>query len=175
MIKRMFLLAAATLLLTACASPQPADHAGQTPTLDLRRYFDGTLTAHGLFTDRAGKVKRRFSVQLAGRWDGDDGVLDETFHYSDGEVQQRRWHITHLGDGRYRGRADDVVGDAVGQAAGNALRWQYTLRLPVDGTVYEVQFDDWMYLMDERVMLNKAVVSKFGIRIGEVTLAFVKP
>jgi hypothetical protein len=28
--------------------------------------------------------------------------------------------------------------------------------------------------MDERVMLNKAVMSKFGIRLGEVTLAFYK-
>jgi hypothetical protein len=37
-----------------------------------------------------------------------------------------------------------------------------------------VQFDDWMYLMDDRVMLNKAVMSKFGLRLGEVTLTFVK-
>ena len=67
-----------------------------------------------------------------------------------------------------------MVGEAEGRAAGNALNWRYTLKLPVDGTVYEVQFDDWMYLMDERVMLNKAVMSKFGIRLGEVTLAFYK-
>jgi hypothetical protein len=68
-----------------------------------------------------------------------------------------------------------VVGVAEGQAAGNALNWRYTLSLPVDGRVVEVQFDDWMYLMDDRVMLNKAVMSKFGIRLGEVTLAFTRP
>jgi len=45
----------------------------------------------------------------------------------------------------------------------------------VDGKVYDVQFDDWMYLVDEKVMLNKAVMSKFGIRLGEVTLSFTKP
>jgi len=44
----------------------------------------------------------------------------------------------------------------------------------VDGSIYDVQFDDWMYLVDERVMLNKAAMSKFGIRLGEVTLAFNK-
>jgi len=44
----------------------------------------------------------------------------------------------------------------------------------VDGRTFEVQFDDWMYLMDQRVMLNKAVMSKFGVRLGEVTLSFVK-
>jgi hypothetical protein len=54
------------------------------------------------------------------------------------------------------------------------LRWQYTLALPVDGRVWEVQFDDWMYLMNDRVMLNKAVMSKWGVRLGEVTLSFTR-
>ena len=62
----------------------------------------------------------------------------------------------------------------MGAAAGNALNWQYTLRLPVDDKVFEVQFDDWMFLIDERTMLNRAVMSKFGIRLGEVTLSFTR-
>jgi hypothetical protein len=37
-----------------------------------------------------------------------------------------------------------------------------------------VQFDDWMYLMDNKVMLNRAAMSKFGIYLGEVTLSFYK-
>ena len=44
----------------------------------------------------------------------------------------------------------------------------------LDGKTYDVQFDDWMFLMDERVMLNKAVMTKWGIRLGEVTLSFVR-
>jgi hypothetical protein len=66
------------------------------------------------------------------------------------------------------------VGVATGVSSGNALNWRYTLALPVDGKVYEVQFDDWMYLVDDKVMLNKATMSKFGIRLGEVTLSFTK-
>ena len=66
--------------------------------------LNGNITAHGVFADRAGKVKCRFTVAMKG----------------------------------------------------------------------EVQLDDWMYLMDERVLLNKAVMSKFGLRLGEVTLAFYK-
>jgi hypothetical protein len=107
-------------------------------------------------------------------WNGDEGVLDEDFFYSDGTTQKRIWRLKKLPDGRYVGRADDVVGEAFGQERGNAFFWTYTLALPVDGKVYEVQFDDWMYLMDERTMLNKATMSKFGIRLGEVTLAFRK-
>lgn len=167
--------AAATVLLAACASPTPADYASERPLLDLQAYFDGDITAHGLFTDRSGKVVRRFTVAMKCHWQGDDGVLDERFVYSDGEKQQRVWRLKKLPGGRYTGTADDVIGTAQGQSAGNAFQWSYTLSLPVDGKTYEVQFDDWMYLMDEHVMINKAVMSKFGVRLGEVTLAFHKP
>ncbi|MFG6467933.1 DUF3833 domain-containing protein [Roseateles sp. BYS87W] len=175
--RRLLLIASLTTAATlaGCASaPVPDDYAAEKPVLDLKTYFNGPLTAHGVFTDRAGKVKRRFEVKLVGRWQGDVGTLDEDFRYSDGTTERRVWTITALGQGRYRGTAADVVGSADGLARGNALRWSYTLRLPVDGTTYDVQFDDWMYLMDERVMLNKARMSKFGIDLGEVTLSFYK-
>lgn len=160
--------------LSGCAGPQIARHAGEKPVLDLRSYFNGTLDAYGVFTDRSGEVVKRFTVVMRCQWNGDDGVLDEAFTYSDGTTQKRVWRMKHLGNGRFSGTADDVVGTALGEQQGNAFRWGYTLRQPVDGKSYEVQFDDWMYLMDDRVMLNKATMSKFGIRLGEVTLSFVK-
>ena len=164
----------ATLTLAGCAGPQIGDYAGEKPPLDLRTYFNGTLDAYGVFTDRSGKVVRRFTVVMRCTWNGDEGVLDEDFTYSDGSTQKRIWRLKHLGGGRYEGRADDVVGVAQGEVAGNAFRWGYTLALPVDGRVWNVQFDDWMYLLDDRVMLNKARMSKFGIFLGEVTLSFVR-
>jgi len=179
--RRRFTLAAGALSLAlwgglaGCAGPTVADYAAERPKLDLAEYFDGTITAHGLFTDRSGKVVKRFSVVMKCSWQGDEGILDEDFVYSDGSTQKRVWRLKKLGGGRYSGTADDVVGTASGETAGNAFNWKYTLSLPVDGKVYEVQFDDWMYLMDDKVMLNKAVMSKFGIRLGEVTLAFQKP
>jgi len=174
--RRALAISAASLTLAACASaPTPADYASESPKLDLRDYFNGPLTGYGLFTDRSGKVVRRFTVKMTGTWSGSDGVLDEDFTYSDGTKEKRVWRLTDRGNGRYVGRADDVVGEAAGSAAGNALNWRYTLALKVDERVLNVQFDDWMYLMDERVMLNRAAMSKFGIYLGEVTLAFTKP
>jgi Protein of unknown function (DUF3833) len=163
------------LWLAGCAGPQPQDYADQTPQLDLRDYFNGDLTAHGLFTDRSGAVKRRFTVKMKGSWQGDQGLLEEDFTYSDGKTERRVWRLTRGADGRYTGQADDVIGTAIGQAAGNALRWQYTLRLKVDDSTYDVQFDDWMFLMDRQVMLNRAAMSKFGFHLGDVTLSFHKP
>lgn len=184
--KRRLLLAGTAALgaasLSGCASPRIGDYVGQTPSLDLRRYFNGTIDAYGVFTDRAGKVVKRFTVVMQCSWQGDagreEGVLDEDFVYSDGTTQKRIWRLKREpgtgGQGRYSGRADDVVGEAVGEEQGNAFYWAYTLSLPVDGRIIEVRFDDWMYLMNDRVMLNRATMSKWGVTLGEVTLSFSK-
>ena len=162
----------ATLGLAGCASPTPADYARQGPKLDLKQYFNGKLLAHGIVTDRSGKVLQRFTALITGTWVGDTGTLDERFTYADGRQETRVWTIQRGADGRYTGTAADVLGEAQGQAAGNALNWRYTLLLPVDGRTWEIQFDDWMFLVDDQVMLNRAVMSKFGIRLGEVLLSF---
>lgn len=172
MIRRSLLALGAVTLAGGCAAPTPADYAAEKPVLDLKAYFNGELLAHGIFADRSGKVVRRFVVAMTCSWQGNQGVLDERFTYSDGKTERRVWRLVDQGGGRYVGRADDVVGEAIGVASGNALNWRYTLRLPVDGSIYEVQFDDWMYLVDDRVMLNKARMSKFGVHLGEVTLSF---
>ncbi len=174
LIARALALVAAIAALVGCSSQQINDYANEVPVLELRDFFNGTLDAYGVFTDRSGKVVRRFSVLMKCSWQGDEGLLDEDFNYADGTRQKRIWHLQRLADGRYIGRAADVVGDATGQQRGNAFNWQYTMALPVDGKVYEVQFDDWMYLMNDRVMLNRASMSKFGVRLGEVTLSFTK-
>jgi hypothetical protein len=167
-------LLAGSAVLAGCASPQVTDYAQQRPLLELDRYFNGRVLAHGIFQKRGGEVVRRFTVVMDCHWEGNQGVLDEAFTYADGSTQRRVWRLTKHADGRYTGRADDVVGEAQGQESGNAFRWNYTLRLPVDGKEVEVQFDDWMFLVDERVMLNRATMSKFGVTLGEVLLSFTK-
>ena len=172
--RRLFLAGAPALVLAGCATPDVADYAAEQPTLLLERYFDGRVDAWGFFADRGGRIVKRFTVAMDCRWQGPDGTLDEDFRYTDGTRQRRVWRVRKTGEGRYSGRADDVVGEATGVARGNALRWNYTLALPVDGRTWEVQMDDWMYLMDERTLLNRTAMSKFGVHLGDVTLAFRK-
>jgi hypothetical protein len=167
-------LAASLPFVGGCALPQVQQYAQEKPALDLRTYFNGKVDAWGVFTDRSGQVVKRFTVEMDCSWQGNEGVLDEAFVYSDGTRQRRIWKLRAGPDGSYTGAADDVVGQARGQVSGNAFRWGYTLALPVDGRIWHVDFDDWMYLMDDRVMLNKATMSKWGIRLGEVTLSFTR-
>ena len=176
--KSLLAILLCSLFLIGCAGQQVSQYANEKPTLDLSDYFSGTIDAYGIFTDRSGAVIKRFTVLIQANWrivDGKKiGTLDESFEYSDGTKQKRIWTLTEVAPGRYSGKADDVVGEASGSSAGNALNWAYTLALPVDGTIYHVQFDDWMYLVTPKVMINKAQMSKFGIYLGEVTLSFYK-
>jgi len=167
-------LVALSVLLSGCSAPMPAQYAAERPVLDPTRYFNGRLDAWGMFQDRFGNVVKRFTVEMNCRWEGDTGTLEEDFLYADGTRERRVWTLRKVAPDRFIGTASDVVGEAVGSRAGNSFNWRYTLALPIDGRTWHVDFDDWMFLIDDQVMLNRAVMSKFGIRLGEVTLSFTK-
>ena len=171
---KMLTAALLSLGLTACASTGVEQYRSEQPVLDIRQYLNGTIDAWGMFQGRSGEVKKRFHVVIDARWDGDTGILDEHFSWSDGSRTRRVWTLKRQPDGSYRGTADDVAGEALGELAGNALRWRYVLRLPVDGKTYLVDFDDWMFLIDDKVMINRSYMSKWGFRLGEVSLTFMK-
>jgi hypothetical protein len=170
-------LAAGTFLLVAftlggCGSMKPEDFAGREPKLVLEDYFHGQTKAWGLFEDRFGDVRREFVVDIDGTWDGRELVLDEHFTYADGEKDRRIWRIVRTGEHGYTGEADDVVGQAVGMAYGNALNWQYAFDLVVNDRTWRVSFDDWMFLQPDGVLINRAKVRKWGVELGTVTLFF---
>lgn len=175
--KTIFKLAAvgATVALAAaCSSPKPEQYAKELPRLDVERYFNGTLDAHGMFQDRSGDVIKRFVVTMRCSWQGDTGTLDEDFVYADGSKQKRVWTLKKVGEGRFTATAPDVIGTAQGVVSGNALLWKYVLALPVDGKVINVDMEDWMFLIDENVMLNRTAMSKFGVGLGNVTISFTR-
>jgi len=169
---KTFLIALLTLLLQGCTTMDIASLSKPTPELKIEEYFNGKVYAWGIFEDRFGKIRRQFQVEIDGSWDGTKLVLDEHFLYEDGERDQRIWTILPQGNGRYTGTADDVLGEAQGLSQGNALNWSYELDLPVGDSSWRVTFDDWMILQDGGVLMNRAYVKKWGLRIGSVTLSF---
>ncbi|MEO8104616.1 MAG: DUF3833 domain-containing protein [Betaproteobacteria bacterium] len=161
------------LLLTGCVAVSPGDYAKETPRLDLSAYFNGKVDGWGMVQDRSGKVLRRMVVEIDCQWTGDEGVLSESFRWSDGKTEKRVWKIRKNGD-RYVGTAGDVVGDARGEAAGNGLQWRYVLALPADAGGYHVAMDDWMWMIDERTLANRTTMSKFGVTVAEISIFFRK-
>lgn len=169
--RRAFLISLGAAAAAGCSSPTVETFRSEKPVLDLRRYFDGTVDAWGIVRDRDGTISQRFTVEIRASWQGDVGTLDESFRYSDGRRQRRVWTLRKQGD-RYTGTAADVVGDAAGEAAGNAFRFRYTLDYPYGGTTVHLAVDDWMYLMDDEVLLNRSSISKLGIEVAQVFISF---
>jgi hypothetical protein len=163
-----------TVLLSACG-PKIEDYAGKTPTLDIRHYLNGNLEAWGVFYTRGGDADPRMFVKLKGTWAGADGKLAEDFTYSDGRRQQREWHLHMQDDHHFTATAADVIGTAYGKQYGNAVNMKYTLHLTTaKGDTHDVDMDDWLYLVDDQHLSNRAEMSKFGLRAGEVLLGFRK-
>ena len=159
--------------LVGCASIDVNDYRQEKPVLDFAQYFNGPVDGWGMFQDRSGRVVKRFTVRMDGSWAGTTGTLDEHFEFSDGTRDRRVWTLVKDGD-RYSGTAVDVVGTATGTAAGNAVHWNYVLALNVDGQTWNMDMDDWMFLIDEKTMINRTTMSKFGVGVGELTIVFRK-
>ena len=168
------LVIALTILLVACSSPSIDDYQGTQPELKLEEFFNGKLTAHGVVLDRNGKLTRKFSVDLLGTWENNKGKLEEWFIYDDGEKQTRTWYLENLGNGNYKGNANDVVGTAMGTAKGSALYWRYQLEIQYQGEPLEVTLDDWMFLITDKRLINRTDIIKFGFKVGEVILTIEK-
>ncbi len=162
------------ILHGGCSSISIDDYKNEKPQLILEDYLNGTFDAYGIFINRSGQVTRRMHVVMKASWTGDTGVLDEDFIWSDGEKQKRIWHLKKISPSTYEGRADDVVGAAGGEVAGNAFHWEYTLAVNVNGSTYNFAFDDWMYLMNDQILINRAKMSKFGFNVGEINIVFIK-
>ena len=171
------LLIIALFLITSCSNNsamKPEDFKGKEPRLIIEEYLSGDVKAWGVLQNRSGKVTRQFSADLKGKWDGNQLILDEKFNWDDGEIQTRQWQITKIDENKYEGTAGDVVGKAKGYSYGPAFKFEYVHLVPVKGKEMKITFDDWIFKQDDRVAINRATMTKFGIRVAELTVVFVK-
>ncbi|MCI2395647.1 DUF3833 domain-containing protein [Aliiroseovarius sediminis] len=173
---RLKLSALACVLLIGCSgAPDLDDPKLSTRELNLEEFFEGKTVAHGQFQDLFGNVKRRFEVDITGTWDGQTLTLVEDFTYADGSTEQRIWTLNKTGKETWSGTAPGVIGTAQGEERGDTFNWTYRIDLPGrDGDTTRVDFDDWMWLLTEGRILNRAYVKKFGVTVGEAIIVFEK-
>lgn len=172
---RLILTLVLFVSLTACtAKPDTDDDLLSDRKLNLEEFFTGHLVAHGQFQDVFGTVRRRFTVDINGTWDGETLTLVEDFIYDDASTEQRVWSLTKTGVDSWIGSAPGVIGTATGQERGDTFNWRYEIDLPTSDGTLRVTFDDWMWLMNEDRLLNRAYMKRFGLDIGEVIIIFEK-
>lgn len=170
---RLWLLPSLLLLLAACSGRPSLDAPSMGgPDLNLEEFFEGRVIAHGQFQDRFGEVRRRFTVEVNGAWDGQTLTLVEDFVYNDAQTEQRVWILRKTGPDTWTGTAPGLIGAATGTERGDTFNWTYSIDLPEESGGFRADFDDWMWRFDETRLLNRAYVSRFGVTLGEVIIFF---
>ena len=153
---------------------KPEDFKGTKPTINIEKYFEGPVKAWGLLQDRKGKVTRQFKADMFGKFENNILTLEENFFWTDGEEQKRVWKIKKIDEHNYIGTASDVVGEAKGFSYGSAFKFEYDLMIPIKGKNIKISFDDWIFKQDDKVAINRAKLTKFGFKVGELTVFFRK-
>ncbi len=161
------------MFLTNC-SHDPKIYAKNEPKIDIRQYFNGDLEAFGILQDRSGKVIKTFTVDIKGSWKGNVGTLVEHFEFSDGKNDHRTWTLKMIDDHNFTGTAHDIVNISQGQQYGNAVKMDYVITIPVDGKKYDIKVKDWLYLVDDKSLINVSDMTKFGFRVGRLAIGFKK-
>ena len=155
-------------------SMKPEDFKNTEPEIKIEKYFEGQVKAWGILQDRKGRVTRQFEANMIGKFENNILTLEEDFFWKDGETQRRVWKIKKIDEHNYIGTAPDVVGEAKGASYGSAFKFEYNLMIPFKGKNIKIRFDDWIFKQDEKVAINRATLTKFGFKVGEITFFFEK-
>lgn len=163
-------------LLISCSNPEAADYKDETPTLTVQDYFNGKLKSHGMAQDWDGKVAMRFTVDMLGEWRGNTGKLTENYSYQDGQRLSHVWDFRLIDPNHFVGTANDAVGELKGEQYGNVMHLRYRLHVPnaTNTNTMVVYFDDWLYRIDEHVVLEKNMMRKFGLPLAKFTVSYYK-
>lgn len=152
----------------ACATQPEADAAR---TLVFEEFFPGRVTARGSFVNSFTGGVRGLSVVIDGSFEGKVLTLVEDFANDDGERDRKTWQLKRIGERTYEGTREDVIGLAKAYPDGDAMRLEYVVALKTEawGDIH-VRFRDILALEADGTLVNRAVVSKWGLRLGRVEL-----
>jgi hypothetical protein len=143
--------------------------------LELTEFFEGRTTAWGLFEDRFGKVRRRFRIEIHGRWSDEQFLLEESFDFDDGEKDHRVWRISATKDGTFSATCPECIGTAIAHAATDSLTMAYAFRLKLKSRTIDVDCDDRFYRIDRDTVMNRTTMRKWGVKLGELSIFFQRP
>lgn len=163
-----------TGIVAGCSTKTVSEYRDRSPEFRPEHYFDGHVKAWGIFENRNGTVSRQFTGDFHGRWDGDELVIEETLEYSDGHLEERKWTFDKTGSNTYELRAENLSGKRIARTAGNAMHLQYTIGVDVNGSTWNLSSDDWMYRQDQTTVINRANLTWWGLKAGELTIVYRK-
>lgn len=163
------------LLLPGCRLQKLQNYENRVPKIKMQEFFNGKVEGWGIIFDWKGMMTRSFTITMIGSWDENNaGPLSEDFIFDDGSTLHRLWQAQFFPDGSYVATASDIVGQAKGQENGCAVQTNYVITLPYNDSSINISMDDWCYQIDEKTIINKAIMKKFGIKVGELIICLKK-
>ncbi len=172
---RMLLLAGLAVGMSGCASKATTAFTEGRPIFKPEKFFAGHTHSWGIFETRSGKPTQILRTYTDGH--SQDGVLhfEQDIVFEHGKRQHRSWLIRRLDEHRYSAIGTGIVGTARGEAWGNAFHLDFTMAALGGNPLGHVRMSQWMYLQEDGVtMINRAVVTKAGVIVAEVTEQFRK-
>ncbi len=171
---RLYLLL--PLLVAGCGHPLPLQHFANTaPAFDAIAFWTGHHRSWGVLENRAGAPTDTVVTDCVGTPEpGGSLHMAQTLTLGDGTVQHRDWHLRRVpGDaGAFIATANDMVGQAHGQASGRVFHWSWVLALSPGNPLKNVTMDQWMYLEEGGTMLNHTTITKLGLVVAQVSEQF---
>ncbi len=145
--------------------------------MDMKNFFDGDLEGFAIKQDVNGKITGTVTAKINGKWEENKGVVQFNYRHSDGTKDSRTWLITVNPDNSFDAVGHDIIKAASGSQNGNASQSIYSLNIGAKGQKEEVDFEDKIYLVDEKsaIMISnfKARKSDKGVA-GKITFSLKK-
>lgn len=175
LLQRLLFCAAFAFSVTSFAgNPMGVVQNGR-PVFKPERYFAGRTHSWGVFESRAGDPTKLIRTQTSGRWDGRLLKFEQDLQIQGSKPSHRSWTIRKLDATHYTATGTGIVGIARGEARGNALHLVFTIEAVPGNPLARLHMSQWMYLQPDGVtMINRAIASKGGIILAEVTEQFRK-
>ena len=163
------------MLLCGCAAPlQPKAFASTTPAFDPITFWTGRTASWGVVENRDG-APAQIITTTTNAMAQDMGDLHMVQHVvTGGKESVRDWHIRRLGNNRFEASASDMVGTTSGSPSGRTLHWTWVLATKPGHDLFNVRMEQWMYLADNGTLLVRSIVTKFGVRLAEISEQFVR-
>ena len=142
--------------------------------LEFEKFFTGEVVAKGnliLFFPK--KLVKNVYVVFKGIFKNNKLKLIEK--YIEGEKKiTRNWSFEKKSNSLFIGSEKNVKGKIVVHINKNNLKMRYYFKLLIWKFTVTVLINDYMFLINEKEIVNTTYVSKFGINLAKVVLLYKK-
>ncbi|MEM6712180.1 MAG: DUF3833 family protein [Pseudomonadota bacterium] len=168
---RRALLVSAPFFVAGCATRPPSPTPPTVP-ITLVDAFIGETVGRGLFSVPIAGIERGFDARLSGSLSTVNGretlTIVEDFFFDDGETDRLTWVFTRTGPNSWDGVREDTVGVATVVESGEEVRLDYVADVVSRGETTRLGFADVIFRRPDGLVINEAVVTRFGLPIGSV-------